>query len=345
MPVAPHAWAAGTSVALTRSAWFSTSISDQAGAPPGTLPVELPDSTGVPKGDDVVAFTEDQSGNSSKETLLFFTLPKATASSTITEFTVTATLDPAPTAPQAAAAKAPVMACLPTRDWPAGEAQDSSQQPTVDCSSGVGGVWHGSTVSFAIPKLAQSWVDDANLGVALVNDPKNKTLPFQAVFKGGKAIHATLAFQASPSKPSHPSHHHTTPPQSGSHHQANGGGGGGGGSGGGGSFSAPTPTVNLPSGGATTVNTSPESKSPVVAASGSAAQPRNAALGGTGKASTLPSAGFWTVAAALLILLVGAGAALSPRNAVAPTRASRSRLDRLLRDPERLASLTARSQP
>jgi hypothetical protein len=341
LSVASPAAAAPQSAPLAQSAWFFTTIANQVGSPEG-LPVAEP--TGVPKGDYAVAYTAGKSGASSKETLLQFGLPHDAASSTITSLIVSLTLDSSPTAPQAAAAKAPVVACLPTRGWSPGEAQDSSNEPSVDCRDKVAGVWKGNTVSFSIAKFAQSWVDDTNLGVAIVNDPKNLTQPYQAVFSGGKAITAKLDYTVIADQPHHDTHHHTTT-SSGHQHQDSNFGGGGGGGGGGGSFNPSVPTINVPTDTGTT-SVAPGAQSPVIAGSGTqsdgGAKP---VLSSASTASSAPPLGFWTAGACLLILLVGAGLALNPSNPVGPTRSSRGRLDRLLRDPQRLASLNARSQP
>lgn len=340
MLLAAPAWAAaGGSVPLARSAWFHTTVANQVSAPAG-LPVAEP--TGVPAGDDAVAFTADQTGASSKETVLQFALPHDAASSTITAFTVSMSLDSSPTAPQAAAGGSPIDACLPTRGWSTGAAQDSTGQPTVDCSNAVAGVWKGSTVTFSIARLAQSWVDDTNLGVALVNNPKNKTQPFQAIFAGGKRISATLRYTpATTGTTKPPRHHHSTPPPTTHHHHAPTQLGGG-------ATTTPSiPNVGVPNDG-TTVSTGPGAQSPLVATTApsgaGAVQPdRSASL--PGQASSLPPKGFWVVAACLMILLVGAALALDEVRPRTPARTGSGRLDRLLHDPKRLATFTARSQP
>src|SRR5207302_3519205 len=52
----------------------------------------------------------------------------------------------------------------------------------------------GSTYTFDITSIAQSWVDDQNEGVALVNDPDNTSTPFQVVFSGPKTVKAAMAY-------------------------------------------------------------------------------------------------------------------------------------------------------
>jgi hypothetical protein len=336
--------ATGTTTHPARSAWFSTSIADQAGSPV-TPPVSQP--TGVPKGDDPVSYTGGQSGASSAETLLQFALPRTADASKVTAFAVSLTLDTSPTAPQAGAQGAPIVACLPTRDWPAGEAQSSNQQPTVDCSHPIRGVWKGNTVTFALARLAQSWVDDVNLGVALVNDPKNNTQPFQAVFRGGKQIAATLSFTPATKTPAS-----STPPPT-QHPQHPSGGGAApppvpppGGQASVGGSSSTIPSVSTPLTGSTTTHSNDQSsgQAPVVANSnGDTTQP--AAAQAAAHSSSLPARGFWVAAGLLLIVLLGAALALDDRHAASPERTGGSRLDRLLRDPARLATFTARSQP
>jgi len=335
----PAMAASGAKVPLARSAWFYTTVANQVGAP---APAPVTEPTGVPHGDDAVAFTEGQSGASSKETLLQFALPIGAAASTVTAFTVSMQLDSSPTAPQAGAKGAPVVACLPTRGWSPGEAQDSSGQPTVDCSHGVAGVWKGNQVSFAIAKLAQSWVDDTNLGIALVNDPKNNTQPFQAVFSGGKQVTATMTYvPAGPATTtkSRPHHRHAKLPANPPPSTPNPGSGS--------STTVPSlPTPNLPTGGgSSTVGAGPSvAQPPQVAnpqsANSSSTATTSPALGG----SSVPPKGFWVAAAVGLILLAGAALALEDQH-IGPTPTGRGRLDRLLRDPTRLATFKTRSQP
>jgi hypothetical protein len=339
---APATAASGGKVPLARSAWFSTSVANQIGAPAGP-PVAEP--TGVPHGDDAVAFTEDQSGASSKETLLQFSLPSGAASSTVTAFTFSISLDPSSTAPQAGARGAPIVACLPTRAWSSGEGQDSSNQPPVECSHAVAGVWKGDTVTFSIARLAQSWVDDVNLGIALVNNPKNKTQPFQAVFSGGKRVAASLGYEpAATSTTPTPTHHHGPPPHSATHHHSAVPDSG---------QTSTTPSIpntSVPTGSSTTTisNGQASGQPPVVAAnngSAAGAKPAQAASQAASRdSSSVPPKGFWAATAGVLILLVGAALALDDHRFVSPTT-RRSRLDRLLRDPTRLATFTTRSQP
>lgn len=337
----PATAAPNSKVPLAHSAWFFTTVANQVGAP--APPVAEP--TGVPQGDYAVAFTADQSGNSSKETFLQFGLPHGAASSTVTAFTLSLSLDSSPTAPQAGAQGSPIVACLPTRGWTSGEAQDSSGQPTVECSHAVAGVWKGDTVSFAIAKLAQSWVDDTNLGIALVNDPKNKTQPFQAVFSGGKQIAATMGYTpGTTSTPTTPPHHHSSPPQSPTHNPSPPPPSGG-------TTTTPSiPSASVPTGGgSTTIPSGPNAQAPVVAGTtpgGTAAGTNTAQVAASvGHTSSVPPKGFWAAAACVMILLVGAALALDDHRFVSPTTTRRSRLDRLLRDPARLATFTTRSQP
>jgi hypothetical protein len=343
MTLAAPASAASGKVPLARSAWFFTSVANQVGAPAGP-PVAEP--TGVPQGDDAVAFSEDQTGASSKETLLQFSLPPGAASSTVTAFNFSISLDPSPTAPQAGARGAPIVACLPTRAWSSGEGQDSGSQPPVECSHAVAGVWKGDTVTFSIARLAQSWVDDVNLGIALVNDPKNKTQPFQAVFSGGKQVAATLGYQpATTSTTPTPPHHHGSSQHSAAHHHhfsvPNSGQG---------STTPSIPSTSVPTGSSTTTisNGQAGGQPPVVANNNGSAAGATAAKAASQTASrdssSVPPKGFWVSAAGVLILLVGAALALDDHRFVSPTT-RRSRLDRLLRDPTRLATFTTRSQP
>jgi hypothetical protein len=335
--------ATGSATHPSRTAWFSTTVADQAGAPVAP-PVSQP--TGVPKGDDPIAYTGGQAGASSAETLLQFALPRTAAAGEITAFAVSMSLDPSPTAPQAAAQGAPIVACLPTRDWAAGEAQNSSQQPTVDCSHATAGVWKGNTVTFPIARLAQSWVDDVNLGVALVNDPKNNTQPFQAVFRGGKQIAATVSFTAASKgpassssppapQPQHPSAGQPVPPVSSSGGQPAATGN-----------STSIPSVTTPLTGSTTTHSNDQTagQPPVVAnTTGDSTPP--AAAQAVAHTSSLPSKGFWVASSLLLIMLLGAALALDDHHTVKPERTGSSPLDRLLRDPNRLATFTARSEP
>ena len=108
--------------------------------------------------------------------------------------TFTVTVDASPQAVNTGGAAAPIVACLPTQLWSPSLGGDYSSEPAVDCSTKVKPKVAGSTYTFAIPAIAQRWVDDQNLGVALVNDPENTSTPFQVTFNGAKTVKATMSY-------------------------------------------------------------------------------------------------------------------------------------------------------
>ncbi|MDQ1696167.1 MAG: hypothetical protein QOJ03_1520, partial [Frankiaceae bacterium] len=178
---------------VLQSAWFWQTAYEQAPPAPvaaGPLPATEP--SGVPAHDLAVAHTSND-GTSSKMTVLAFNLGVLQPGTTINDFKLSVTLDNAQDAANANAAAAPVVACLPTRLWPAAEGGDYTDEPPVDCAAKAAASIKGSTYTFTIPEIAQTWVDDQNVGVALVNDPDNTQTPFQAVF-AAKSVTATMSY-------------------------------------------------------------------------------------------------------------------------------------------------------
>jgi hypothetical protein len=187
----------------------------------------------------------------------------------------------------------------------------------------------GDTYTFDIADIAQAWVGDANVGVALVNDPDNTSTPFQTVFSV-KSIKATMTYTppvaAAPPPPA------TTPGLGGS------GLGNGAGTTSGSTGSAPAPQgpVNLPPSGTTTTTTTPSTgETPDVAPTTPSTTPA-AAIGKT--ASSMPSGAFWLGAIAIALLVVVAGAVLAD-DKVPAAAATTSRLGRVLRDRQRALQL------
>ncbi|MBV9099056.1 MAG: hypothetical protein JO079_13460, partial [Frankiaceae bacterium] len=213
---------------------------------------------------------------------------------------------------------AAVVACLPTRGWPATlpKGGDYTDEPTYDCGTAVKPTVAGNVYTFAIPTIAQSWVDDQNLGVVVVPDPKNTTAPFQLVFTGPKTIKASLSYTPGTPVPTQP----PTPPPSGS------------GTGGGGVTNPPPATggtvpgpVTLPGG----TTSAPPAPAPVVASP--APTVSTTPVAAVRPASSAPSAGFWLAAAILGVFMLLVSLVLGdPASPVAV--GGRSKLDNVLRE-------------
>jgi hypothetical protein len=187
---------AGTKTAkpgVVQAAWYWQTALRQADPPvdPNEVPVTEP--SGVPDGDFAVANTASD-GSSSKLSVLAFDIGSLEPGTTVDEFTLTLTLDGSPDATSINTAAAAPVACLPTRAWPTGDPGPMADAPAVNCTAKVAPKVDGSTYTFQLADLAQSWVDDQNLGVAIVNDPANTTTPFQLVFTGVKTVKATIKF-------------------------------------------------------------------------------------------------------------------------------------------------------
>src|SRR3954463_12026269 len=180
-----------TKPGVLQAAWFWQNAYEQANPPVAAGPLPATEPSGVPDGDLAVAHSSNDA-TSSKMTALAFDIAAVPAGSLVDTFTFSVTVD---SDPQAASSPSPaVVACLPTRLWPAAMGGDYTDAPAVDCGSKVKPKIDGSTYTFEIPQIAQRWVDDQNLGVALVNDPDNTSAPFQVVFTGAKTVKATMSY-------------------------------------------------------------------------------------------------------------------------------------------------------
>ena len=321
------AQAAGTHTSkpgVLQTAWFWQTAAEQVNppvAPPAPPPTEP---SGVPAGDIAVANTASD-GSSSKQAAIAFQVGALKSGATVNSFTLTLTLDSAGT--NVNASGAPVVACLPTRLWPAKEGADMSDAPPTDCSTKVPAKIKGNTYTFAVAGIAQHWVGDVNVGVALINDPDNTQTPFQTVFSA-KSIKATMSY--TPALPT------STPAAAGSSAGlgGNGTGNGTGTSAGGaadsGSTAQPAP-VDLPASGPTTTTTAPTTgQSPQVAPTAPQTEPTALAK----RAPSMPGNPFWLGAIAIALLVVVAGVVLAD-DAVPVPNATTSRLGRVLRDRER----------
>jgi uncharacterized membrane protein YgcG len=328
---------------VLQAAWFWQTAYEQSNPPVAAGPPPTKEPSGVPAKDLAVAHTSND-GTSSKMTVLAFNLGAAAKpGTTIDNFMVSVTLDKSSSAGNLNAASAPIVACLPTRLWPAVDGGDYTDEPPVDCSSKVAASVKGDTYSFTISSLAQQWVSDQNVGVALVNDPGNTQTPFQAVFAGAKSVTATMSY--TPALP--------VPTGTGSGGSSGTGTGTGVGSGstgtgstgsgstgtgstGGGVAPPPSGPVTLPPSGPTTGTTAGGSQPPQVAASGSTPSSATATPAAAIRhtAPSAPNAAFWVGAAALALLIVCAAAVLADREVPVPTAAT-TKLGQVLRERER----------
>ena len=320
------AQAAGSQTLKTevlQTAWFWQTAIQQANppvAPPAAPPTEP---SGVPKGDVAVANTSND-GSSSKSTALAFQVGPLKAGATVTKFTLSLDVDSSGT--NVNADSAPIVACLPTRLWPAKEGGDYTDAPPTDCATKSVPKVDGDTYTFDIAGIAQEWVGQANVGVALINDPDNTSTPFQVAFSV-KSIKAEMTY---------------TPPfvakpiDTGNTGQLGGVGTGTGNGAGSGSVSSgstgavPQAPVNLPPAAPTTTTTPDAGQSPQVAGTTPTTQPAALAK----PASSSPNTAFWLGAIAIALLVVVAGVVLAD-NAVPVPNATTSRLGRVLRERER----------
>ena len=304
--------AATTKVGLLQQAWFWQNAYEQANPPVAQTPPAT-EPSGVPDGDLAVAYTGNTDKSSSKMAALSFDMSAVKAGSSVDGFTFSLTLDSAPSATSFDAADAAVVACQPTRSWPAVLGGDFTNQPTVDCAHKVTPTVSGSTYTFKIPTFAQTWIDDQNLGVAILADPDGAAAPFQLVFSGAKNTKADISY---------------TP-------ATTGGGSASGGTTSGGSVSVPAASGSTGDAGAPASVTVPPATTtqpataPVVAASPAVASP--ALLPVARKtAPAIPTKAFWAAALVLGAVVLLASLVLGDPTPVAPT-ATRSRLDQVLR--------------
>src|SRR4051812_12788086 len=140
---------------VLQTAWFWKTAIQQANppvAPPAAPPTEP---SGVPKGDVAVANTAND-GSSSKSTALAFQVGALKVGATVTKFTLSLDVDSSGT--NVNADNAPIVACLPTRLWPAKEGGDYTDAPNTDCATKVVPKIDGETYTFEIAGIAQQWV-------------------------------------------------------------------------------------------------------------------------------------------------------------------------------------------
>jgi hypothetical protein len=323
LPASPAA-AGSSSPAAVQASWFWQTAYEQSNPPVAPPAVPPSEPSGVPDGDLAVAYTgaTDADGNKTpaKMTALSFDTSALTPGSSVQTFTFTLTLDTDTSATSFDQQGATIVACQPTRLWPstAPKGGDYTDEPTFDCSAKVKPEINGNAYTFKIPLIAQSWVDDQNLGVVVVPDPKDTNAPFQVVFKGAKTIKTTMVFTSgTPSAPAGGGSTGGTTTGTGTT-GTTGGGVGTSGSGSG----VPLPgsgDTTTPGGGSAPVVASP---TPTIAA---------APVAAIRPASSAPSAGFWAatgILGALMLLISLVLGDPTPPVASGP----RSRLDRVLRE-------------
>lgn len=310
LPGAQAADAVTTKPAVLQQAWFWQNAWEQAN-PPVAQQLPATEPSGVPDGDLAVAYTGNSDKSSSKMAALSFDVSALPSGSSVSQFSFSLTLDPAPGATSFDTQGAAVVACLPTRAWPAQLGGDYTNQPGVDCTQKVVPDVNGSTYTFKIPAIAQTWVDDQNLGVAILADPDAAAAPFQLVFAGAKEAHADMTYTAGVSGAT--TSGGTT---SGSTSQPA-------------AAPAPAAPAALPPASSNDVMSAPAA-APVVAPSAAApAATRPVAV--ARNAPALPSRGFWAACLGMALLVLLSSLVLGdPSPARATTRSSR--LDRVLRE-------------
>jgi hypothetical protein len=309
---------------VLQTAWFWQTAIQQANppvAPPAAPPTEP---SGVPDGDVAVANTASD-GSSSKQTALAFQVGALKAGATVTKFTLSLDIDASGT--NVNADEAPIVACLPTRLWPAKAGASYTDAPPTDCATKATPKVDGDTYTFEISGIAQQWVGEANVGVALINDPDNTSTPFQAVFSV-KSIKAEMTYTPPIAPP---------PVDTGNTGQLGGVGAGTGNGAGTGSVSTgstaatPPAPVTLPPTGPTTTTTPDAGQQPQVAGTTPSTAPAALAK----PASSSPNTAFWLAAIAIALIVVVAGVVLADDAVPVPT-ATTTRLGRVLRERERL---------
>jgi len=308
-----------SSPGVLQAAWFWKNAVEQANSPVAVTPPAT-EPSGVPAGDFAVAHTS-QDSDSSKMTVLAFDTGALTPGSFVNSFTFKLTVDSDPQAANVDSQAAPVVACLPTRLWSPAMGGDYTDEPPVDCSTKVKPKISGSTYTFSIPQIAQDWVDDQNVGVAIVNDPDN-TAPFQVDFTGAKTVKATMSWTPGTT---------TTGGVTGGTTSSTGGLSSGG----------TTPSMpdtsgssvaagNVPS----TTTTAPDAGQAPQVATPTTTMP----VAKTIAASSAPDPGFWIAGAAIALLVLLVSMVLGDATLAAQT-ASNSRLDRVLRGRSGSAAL------
>lgn len=328
-PVVSARAAGATSVkpVALQSAWFWKTAYEQVSppvAPPAAPPTEP---SGVPAGDLAVAMTSND-GSPSKMSVVSFNLGAIKPGDTIEAFTVALTVDSSGVGIGSGAA--PIVACLPTRLWSPAEGGDYTNEPPVDCSQKVAPKVHGDVYSFAIPALAQQWVDDENLGVAFVPAP-GTTQPFQVVFKGAKTITAAARFLAGAAAPVVDKQGSTGTGATTEAGQTTRAGAAGPAA----TAAAAPPAVPavVPPAGPTTALGNDAAPPPQVA------DPQAAPIAATPAARALPAApsspsgAFWLAAIGIALLLLTAAVVLGDSKVPVPTATS-TRLSRVLRERE-----------
>ena len=302
--------AATAKVGVLQQAWFWQNAWEQANPPVAqSLPATEP--SGVPDGDLAVAYAGNTNKSSSKMTALSFDVSGVPAGASITGFTFSLTLDSAPTATTFDASGAAVVACLPTRSWPAQLGGDYTNQPTVDCSKKVKPDVNGSAYTFKIPAIAQTWIDDQNLGVAIMVDPDAAAAPYQLVFAGAKDVKADLAYSPATTGSASAASSPVAPPAPAA------------------GPAAPAPAPMPPAGSGTTA-VAPAAAAPIVAGS-TAAAPNIRPVAAAKTAPALPTKSFWAALLLLAAILLVASLVLGDPQPVPASATTTSRLDRVLR--------------
>ncbi len=331
---APAAGEQSAKPEVLQSAWFWQHAYQQVNPPIGEAPPDASEPSGVPEGDLAVAHTSND-GTSSKITVVSFNIAALDKTDTIASFEVTLTLD-GPPAASFNASDAPIIACLPTRQWSPADGGDYTDAPPVNCLAKVEPKVKGDTYTFDITTLAQSWVADQNLGVAFVNDPDNTATPFQAVFTGAKTVQAKMTYHGGTTTTVTP-----TPTDAGTATAGGGSTGSTGSAPSGPGPAAPAPApVDLPPPAADTAPDQTSQPPEVATQAPDAATPVAAAR----PSPSAPNAAFWAGAAALTLLLLTAAVVLADDRVPVPG-ATTSRLGRVLRERERERALQHTADP
>jgi hypothetical protein len=204
LAAAPAAYAASGTPHVSQTNWFWQQQQSDIGGSGVAPPAPAPDPT-VPTGDLAVAGPTTKQG-ADKESYVEFDLSAIPAGATLSSFTITIPLDQKARQGFVPGPLPPVVACAVTTSWVGGTGAASfSGKPADDCSQPIPGTpaTGGKAYSFSITSIAQRWLgpDGINTGVALTDDPTNKTKAYQVVLGPTSAIKATAEWTAPVSTP------------------------------------------------------------------------------------------------------------------------------------------------
>jgi hypothetical protein len=273
-------------------------------------PAPVTDPT-VPTGDVAVAGPE-VNGQTNKETYLEFDVSAVPAGSTITSFVVTLPVDQSSQAQTFTPpnTQPPIIACAPNGAWSGGAngAQPLAGKPSDTCATDAPTFKTkdgGKTYTADIASIAQGWVTGVNTGVAVADDPQNKSTAYQVVFGDSTALSKLTAqmtyVPGSNTTLNNPGESTVTP-----------------------SETVPSETVNVPivPSGVSPSEQAPTANAPTTTVP-SSSRGKSSALRAASYAGAGPPGVFWIAAVLVLALLLSASLVLGDEPSVEPDRGRR----------------------